>query len=126
MTFFYEKDLVHVRRQAEQRARGPRQPACVKQACRERARSTAGGNGSRTVCDHYQLIRERVSPFPVSDRLHASAQKNKRGGGGWVAGGVTAAPNALWHELQTAERASGKPICLPSPHHSAFILMFLQ
>lgn len=30
-------------------------------------------------------------------------------------GGRITAPNALWHELQTAERASGKPICLQSP-----------
>lgn len=79
---------------------------CVKQVCRECARSTAGGFDSRTVCDHYQLIREQVSPFPVSDRVHASAQNQ----------GITA-PNALWHELQTAGRPSGRPICHPLPPH---------
>lgn len=79
---------------------------CVKQVCRECARSTAGGFDSRTVCDHYQLIREQVSPFPVSDPVHASAQNQ----------GITA-PNALWHELQKAGRPSGRSICHPLPPH---------
>lgn len=41
---------------------------------------------------HYQLISGQVSPFPVSGAVFASVQNQ----------GITA-PNALWHELQTAD-----------------------
>lgn len=61
---------------------------CVKQVCRECACSY----GKQTVCDHYQLISEQVSPFPVSGSVYASAQNE----------GITAS-NAFWHELQTAD-----------------------
>lgn len=64
----------------------------MKQVCRECARSMAASYGKRTVCDHYQLISEQVSPFPVSGSVYASAQNE----------GITAS-NAFWHELQTAD-----------------------